>query len=93
MTVTLMKQTSPGLGSATKRTRKREFLADMERVVPWSAWVELVAPFAPDGRRGRPQFLVETMLRIHFMQQRFTHSDPAMEASLHDMPLLREFAG
>ena len=88
-----MKQTSPGLGSATKRTRKREFLADMERVVPWSAWVELVAPCAPDGRRGRPPFSVETMLRVHFMRQRFTHSDPAMEASLHNMPLLREFAG
>ena len=33
------------------------------------------------------------MLRIHFMQQWFTLSDPAMEKSLHDMLLLREFAG
>lgn len=33
------------------------------------------------------------MLRIHFMQQWFTLSDPAMEESLHDVPLLREFAG
>ncbi len=32
------------------------------------------------------------MLRIHFMQQWFTLSDPAMEEALHDMPLLREFA-
>ena len=88
-----MKQTSLGLGNSTKRTRRREFLAEMERVVPWSALVELVAPLAPDGRRGRPPFSVETMLRIHFMQQWFTLSDPAMEESLHDMPLLREFAG
>ena len=91
--MTLMKQTSLGLGNSTKRTRKREFLAEMERVVPWSALVELVAPFAPEGRRGRPPFSVETMLRIHFMQQWFTLSDPAMEESLHDIPLLREFAG
>ena len=90
-----MKQTSLGLGNSTKRTRKRkrEFLAEMERVVPWSARVELLAAFAPDGRRGRPPFSVQTMLRIHFMQQWFTLSDPAMEASLHSMPLLREFAG
>jgi IS5 family transposase len=33
------------------------------------------------------------MLRIHFMQQWFTLSDPAMEESLHDVPLFREFAG
>ena len=34
-----------------------------------------------------------TMLRIHFMQQWFTLSDPAMEEALHDVPLFREFAG
>ena len=88
-----MKQTSLGLGNSIKRTRKREFLMEMERVVPWAALVELVAPFAPEGRRGRPPFSVDTMLRIHFMQQWFTLSDPAMEEALHDVPLFREFAG
>ena len=88
-----MKQASLGLGNSTKSTRKRAFLAEMDRVVPWSALVELVAPFAPEGRRGRPPFSVETMLRMHFMQQWFTLSDPAMEEALHDMPLFREFAG
>jgi len=88
-----MKQTSLGLGNSTKRTRKRGFLMEMERVVPWAALVELVAPFAPEGRRGRPPFSVDTMLRIHFMQQWFTLSDPAMEEALHDVPLFREFAG
>jgi IS5 family transposase len=33
------------------------------------------------------------MLRIHFMQQWFTLSDPSMEEALHDVPLFREFAG
>ena len=88
-----MKRACLCLGNSTKRTRKREFLAEMERVVPWQALVELVAPFAPEGRRGRPPFSVETMLRIHFMQQWFTLSDPATEEALHDMPLFREFAG
>ena len=88
-----MKQVSLWLGTSTKRTRKVEFLAEMERVVPWGALVDLVAPFAPEGRRGRPPFSVETMLRIHFMQQWFTLSDPAMEEALHDVPLFRDFAG
>ena len=87
-----MKQSDLGLSLTTKRTRKREFLAQMERVVPWAALVDLVAPFAPEGKKGRPPFAVETMLRIHFMQQWFTLSDPAMEEALHDVPLFREFA-
>ena len=88
-----MKQAQLGLNLTTKRTRKREFLMEMERVVPWAALVELITPYAPEGKRGRPPFAVQTMLRIHFMQQWFTLSDPAMEEALHDVPLFREFAG
>lgn len=87
-----MKQANLGFDLTTKRTRKREFLDEMNRVVPWAKLVELVTPHAPEGKRGRPPFAVETMLRIHFMQQWFTLSDPAMEEALHDMPLFREFA-
>ena len=88
-----MKQADLGLNLTTKRTRKREFLDEMERVVPWQALVDLIKPYAPDGKRGRPPFAVQTMLRIHFMQQWFTLSDPAMEEALHDIALFREFAG
>lgn len=92
-TLVVMKQVDLGLSLTTKRTRKREFLDEMNRVVPWAALVELIAPHAPGGRRGRPPFAVQVMLRIHFMQQWFTLSDPAMEEALHDIALFREFAG
>ena len=88
-----MQQTDLGLDLSTKRTRKREFLTQMEQVVPWSELVDLVLPYAPARKTGRPPFEVQTMLRIHFMQQWFTLSDPAMEEALHDVPLFREFAG
>ena len=88
-----MKQSSLGLGTSTKRTRRREFLDEMDRVVPWSDLVAEIAPFMPAGKRGRPPFPVESLLRIHFMQQWFTLSDPAMEEALHDVPLFRDFAG
>lgn len=88
-----MKQSSLGLGTSTKRTRRREFLDEMDRVVPWSDLVAQIAPFMPEGKRGRPPFPVESLLRIHFMQQWFTLSDPAMEEALHDVPLFRDFAG
>ncbi|MDA8453119.1 IS5 family transposase [Acidovorax sp. NCPPB 3859] len=88
-----MKQHSLGLGMTAKRTRRREFLDEMEKVVPWAELVALVSPYLPEGKRGRPPFPCETMLRIHFMQQWFALSDPAMEEALHDMPVFREFAG
>jgi len=56
-----MKQADLGLNLTTKRTRKREFLDEMNRVVPWAALVELVTAHAPEGKKGRPPFPVETM--------------------------------
>jgi len=90
-----MKQTtfaSTGFELVTKRTRKREFLEEMNLVVPWTELTGLIQPFAPASKTGRPPFPIATMLRIHFMQQWFGLSDPAMEEALHDMALFREFA-
>ncbi|CQR41667.1 transposase [Thiomonas sp. CB3] len=90
-----MKQISlaaTGFELAAKRTRKREFLDEMDRVIPWSQLLALIAPHAPAGKTGRPPFATEVMLRIHLLQQFFGHSDPAMEEALHDIPLYREFA-
>ena len=87
-----MKQLGLGLNLSTKKTRKREFLEEMERVVPWRALVQIVEPHCPRAKTGRPPFAVETMLRIHYLQQWFGLSDPAMEEALHDVPLYREFA-
>lgn len=87
-----MTQTSLGLDWTNKRTRKREFLAEMERVVPWSALVALIEPHSPRAKTGRPPFPIETMLRIHFMQNWFTFGDQVMEEALIDTPLYREFA-
>ena len=87
-----MSLSTTGFELVHKRTRKREFLDEMELVVPWVELIELIEPHAPKGKNGRPPFAVSTMLRIHFMQQWFGLSDPAMEESLHDIPLHREFA-
>jgi transposase, IS5 family len=87
--------TTTGFERKTKRTRKREFLDEMNLVVPWSELVALIAPHAPtrSSKGGRPPFAVETMLRIHFLQQWFNLSDPAMEEALYDTALFRDFAG
>jgi IS5 family transposase len=87
-----MKQLGLGLNLSTKKTRKREFLEEMERVVPWGVLVQIVEPHYPKAKTGRPPFAIETMLRIHYLQQWFALSDPAMEEALHDVPVFREFS-
>jgi IS5 family transposase len=87
-----MKQTSLPLDLNAKKTRKQVFLDQMDKVVPWTQLVEVIAPYYPEGKTGRPPFSLHTMLRVHFMQQWFTLSDPGMEEAFFDTPLYREFA-
>ena len=76
-----------------KTTRKQQFLTEMDQVVPWQRLGALIEPHYPKAGRGRRPFPLETMLRIHFMQQWFALPDPAMEEALHDVPVMRAFAG
>ncbi len=41
----------------------------MERVVPWAALMQVVEPYYPMARTGRPPFGIETMLRVHYMKK------------------------
>ena len=87
-----MKQAALNLSLIVKKTRKQVFLEQMDQVVPWAALEELIAPYYPEGRKGRPPFSLLTMLRIHFMQQWFNLSEPAMKEGFFDTPVYREFA-
>ena len=60
-----MKQATLGLSLDIKKTRKRQFLEQMDQVMPWAALVELIAPYYPEGKTGRPPFSLTTMLRTH----------------------------
>ena len=77
-----------------KRTRREVFLAEMDQVVPWPALLKLIEPHYPKlGRPGRQPYPLETMLRVHFLQQWYALSDPGMEEALYDTPVMRRFAG
>lgn len=89
---TPMKQASLDLNLSTRKTRKPEFLAQMERVVPWAALVELIPRNTLGGKNSRPPFALESMLHMHFLQQQFSLSGPAMEEVFFEMPVDREFA-
>jgi IS5 family transposase len=82
-----------GFERYAKTTRRAVFLAEMERVVPWSALCALIEPFYPKAGNGRPPVGVERMLRIYFLQHWFNLSDPAVEEALYDSQAMRRFAG
>jgi len=78
----------PGLRNAMKKkvTRREQFLAEMDAVVPWmrlQALIELQYPKA-GLKGGRPPMPLETMLRIYFLQNWYALSDPMAEETLYD---------
>jgi len=81
--------------TAKKRTKREKFLAGMEKVVPWKALIDLIEPYYPksSSKGGRPAYPLETMLRVHLMQQWYDLSDPAMEDALIEVPIMRRFTG
>src|SRR5262245_61160250 len=81
-----------GFALKTKVTRRAQFLAEMNEVVPWQRLLGVVEPHYPVAVQGRPRAPLERMLRIYFMQQWFNLSDPAMEDALYDSESMRRFA-
>ena len=78
-----------------KKTRREQFLAEMEEVVPWLRLCELVEPHYPKGSAagGRPPLPLERMFRIYCLQQWYNLSDPGAEEALYDSITMRQFAG
>jgi len=78
-----------------KSTRRRVFLAEMDKVVPRRRRVGLIEPHYPKAgsQGGRPTIGIERILRIHCLQHWFSLSDPAGEEALYDSASVRAFAG
>ena len=91
-----MKQMSLATGGFekyAKKSRRAEFLAQMDQVVPWSELCELIEPHYPNTGRGRPPVGLERMLRLHFLQHWYNLSDPGLEEELLESESMRRFVG
>jgi IS5 family transposase len=75
-----------------KQTRREVFLAEMEQVALRKSLLNLIEPLYPVAGRGRHPYALETMLRVHLMQNWFRLSDPAMEEALYEMTPMRVLA-
>jgi IS5 family transposase len=56
-----------GFEVVTKRTRQRDFVDEMNLLIPWTELLALIAMYAPPGKMGRPLFAAEVMLHIHLL--------------------------
>lgn len=75
------------------RTKKREFLAEIDRIVPWEEWIKLIKPYYYKGERGNKPFELERMLRIYLVQNLYNLSDMATVAEVIDSRAFSDFCG
>ncbi|MFP5229279.1 MAG: IS5 family transposase [Acidobacteriota bacterium] len=76
-----------------KKTRREQFLEEMDAVMPWSELLALVEPHYSKGETGRKPVGLAIMLRVYFLQQWFSLSDPGAEDALYESAVLRRFVG
>jgi transposase, IS5 family len=80
-----------GFEKHERPTRKAEFLARMETLMPWAEFCVLIEPHYPKAGNGRPPVGLERMLRMYFIANWFNLSDEACEDALYDVPMFRQF--
>ena len=80
-----------GFETYRKPTRKAEFLARMETLVPWEEFCKVIEPFYPKAGNGRPPVGLERILRMYFIANWFNLSDVACEDALYDIAAFRDF--
>lgn len=74
-----------------RTTKKEEFLRMMNEIIPWEAWIEMIRPYYPTGKRGRPVRGIEIMLRMYLLQIWFSLSDEGVEDAIYDSYAMRVF--
>ena len=75
------------------RTKKREFLGEIERIVPWEKWISMIKPYYYKGERGNKPYDLERMLRIYLVQNLYNLSDMATVAEVIDSRAFSDFCG
>ena len=70
----------------SKKTRREQFLEEMDAVMPWAELFSQVAPHSSKGEMGRKPVGFEILLRVYFLRQWFALSDPGVEDALYESP-------
>jgi len=75
------------------RTNKKDFLEKMDRLIPWSEFIELVRPCYYKGECGNRPYDLELMIRIFILQNLYSLSDMKTHYEILDSRAFTEFCG
>ena len=75
------------------RTKKKEFLEQIERIVPWNEWVAMIKLCYYKGERGNKPYELELMLRLYLIQNLYNLADEATVAEVTDSRAFSDFCG
>ena len=75
------------------RTKKKEFLSQIERAVPWGEWLAMIQPCDNKGERGNKPYLPEIMLRLYLQQNLYDLSHESTVAEAIDSRAFSDFSG
>lgn len=75
------------------KTKKKEFLEQMDRIIPWSQWMGIIKPHYYVGERGNKPYDLERMLRIHMLQNLYDLSDMGVMGEVIDSRAFSDFCG
>lgn len=75
------------------RTKKKEFLEQMDGLIPWGKWIEEIRPCYYKGERGNKPYEIELMLRLYVLQNLYSLSDDGTVAEVIDSRAFSDFCG
>lgn len=76
-----------------KKLRCEKFLDAMESVIPWEQFTSEIQKYYTEKETGRKRMELMMMLKIYFLQQWYSLSDPEAEEMIHDRNSFQKFLG
>ncbi len=76
---------------AQVRTHKKEFLSQIEQLIPWGEWESIVKPYYYQGERGNKPYDLNLMLHLHILQNLYDLSDMGTAAEVIDSRAFSDF--
>ena len=76
---------------AQRKTKKKEFLNRIDRIVPWGEWLMIIEPHYYKGERGNKPYDKEQMLRLYLLQNLYNLSDMQTAEQVIDSRAFSDF--
>ena len=78
---------------AQAKTKKKEFLNQIERIIPWTEWLSIITTHYYKGERGNKPYDMDVMLRLYLLQNLYNISDMQTAEQTIDSRTFSDFCG